>query len=44
MYSLANVLKSEEYIDKCTELMMVRLKECAEADKPVIDLGQYLQM
>lgn len=44
MYSLANVLKSEEYIDKCSKLMMHRLKERAEADEPVIDLGHYLQM
>lgn len=44
VYSLANVLKSEEYIDKCSELMMIRLKEHAEADEPVMNLGRYLQM
>ncbi|KAI3401675.1 hypothetical protein diail_9339 [Diaporthe ilicicola] len=44
VYSLANVLKSEEYIDRCSELMMLRLKERAEAVEPVIDLGHYLQM
>lgn len=44
MYSLANVLKSEEYIDRCSELMMARLKECAEAVEPVIDLGHLLRM
>ncbi|KAL2287484.1 hypothetical protein FJTKL_05916 [Diaporthe vaccinii] len=44
VYSLANVLKSEEYIDRCSDLMMLRLKEHAEADEPVMNLGHYLQM
>ncbi|KAI7774611.1 hypothetical protein LA080_008082 [Diaporthe eres] len=44
VYSLANVLKSEEYIDRCSDLMMLRLKEHAEADEPVMNLGHYLQI
>ncbi|KAJ0107927.1 pisatin demethylase [Diaporthe amygdali] len=44
VYTLANVLKSEEYIDRCSDLMLLRLKERAETDEPIIDLGHYLQM
>lgn len=44
VYSLANVLKSEVYIDKCSELFLRRLREHAENAEPVIDLGRWLQM
>lgn len=44
VYSLANVLKSEVYIDKCSNLFLVRLKEHSEKAESVIDLGRWLQM
>ncbi|KAI0022515.1 cytochrome P450 oxidoreductase [Xylariomycetidae sp. FL0641] len=43
VYTLANVLKSEKYIDKCTELFKQRLGEFADAKKEM-DLGHWLQM
>lgn len=44
VYSLTNVLKSETYIDKCSELFLIRLKEHSEEAESVIDLGRWLQM
>jgi hypothetical protein len=43
VYTLSNVLKSEEYIDKCSKLFLDKMGECAEAGKPV-DLGKWFQM
>jgi hypothetical protein len=43
VYSLSNVLKSEQYIDECSDLFVDRLAEFAEANQP-IDLGLWLQM
>lgn len=37
-------MKSEKYIDKCTELFLQRLREHAEKPDPTIDLGQWVQM
>lgn len=44
VYSLSNVLKSEKYLDKCTELFLHRLREHANTTESVIDLGKWLQM
>lgn len=43
VYSLSNVLQSEEYIDKCSELFIKRLGEYADAQQTV-NLGEWLQM
>jgi cytochrome P450 len=43
VYSLANVLKSEPYIDQCTELFLQRLGEHTSSEEP-FDLGKWLQM
>jgi hypothetical protein len=43
VYTLSNVLKSEEYINKCTKLFIQRLGEFADR-KESIDLGHWLQM
>ncbi|KIW60511.1 hypothetical protein PV05_00723 [Exophiala xenobiotica] len=43
VYSLSNVLKSEEYIDKCSELFLQRIAEYQDGSKP-FDLGKWLQM
>ena len=43
IYSLTNILQSEAYIDKCSELFMERMGEYADAGK-VVDLGEWLQM
>lgn len=37
-------MKSEGYIDKCSELFLLRLQEHAEKPEPTIDLGQWVQM
>ena len=42
IYSLSNVLQSEEYIDKCSQLFLERLGEFVDSGKPV-DLGEWLQ-
>ncbi|KAK4935422.1 hypothetical protein LTR10_023527 [Elasticomyces elasticus] len=43
VYTLSNVLKSEEYIDKCSELFLKRIAEYQDGTKP-LDLGKWLQM
>ncbi|KAH8896794.1 cytochrome P450 oxidoreductase [Thozetella sp. PMI_491] len=43
VYSLSNVLKSESYIDKCSQMFTERLGEFADTNK-VVDLGNWLQM
>ncbi|EXJ84620.1 hypothetical protein A1O3_05290 [Capronia epimyces CBS 606.96] len=43
VYTLSNVLKSEEYIDKCTGLFLQRLAEYQDGSRP-FDLGEWLQM
>lgn len=42
VYSLANVLKSETYIDGCSELFLQRLSENVDAIEP-FDLGTWVQ-
>jgi hypothetical protein len=42
VWSLSNVLQSEPYIDKCTELFIQRIGEYADR-KEVFDLGTWLQ-
>lgn len=43
VYTLSNILRSEEYIDKCSALFMQRMAEYADAGQ-VVDLGEWLQM
>jgi len=43
VYTLSNVLKTEEHIDKCSKLFVQRLGEHADSKKS-IDLGHWLQM
>lgn len=43
VYKLSNVLKSEKYIDQCSQLLMQRLGDFAD-NETMIDLGQWLQM
>ncbi|KAH7112487.1 cytochrome P450 [Dendryphion nanum] len=43
VYTLSNVLRSENYINKCSALFIQRLGEYADRKKP-IDLGTWLQM
>jgi len=43
VYTLSNVLKSEEYIDKCSQVFLQRLAEYQDGSKP-LDLGMWLQM
>jgi hypothetical protein len=42
VYSLSNVLKSEEYIDKCSMLFAEKIGEYADQGL-VLDLGEWLQ-
>lgn len=42
VYSLSNVLQSEEYINKCSTLFIERIGESADSGK-VLDLGEWLQ-
>lgn len=42
VYTLSNVLQSEEYIDKCSLLFVERLGEFADQGT-VVDLGEWLQ-
>ncbi|KIX04389.1 uncharacterized protein Z518_05257 [Rhinocladiella mackenziei CBS 650.93] len=42
-YTLSNVLKSEEYIDLCSQLFLQRLGDCAKSATPM-DLGKWVQM
>ena len=43
VYSLSNVLKSEQYIDRCSSVFMERLGGFADAGQ-AFDLGHWLQM
>lgn len=43
VYSLANVLKHEDYISKCTSLFLERMTEFADKGEKV-DIGEWLQM
>lgn len=43
VYTLSNVLKTEEHIDTCSKLFVQRLGEHADQAK-AIDLGEWLQM
>jgi len=43
VYTLSNVLKSEEYIDRCSALFLERIAEYQDGTKP-FDLGKWLQM
>jgi len=43
VYTLSNVLRSEQYIDKCSELFIQRLTEFANERRPM-DLGKWVQM
>lgn len=42
IYSLSNVLQSEEYIDKCSKMFIQRFGEFADSGQQV-DLGEWLQ-
>ena len=42
VYSLSNVLQSEEYIDKCSQLFIERIGEFADKGSS-FDLGEWLQ-
>lgn len=44
VYSLSNVLKSEKYIDKCSNLFLDHLREHANKSEAAIDLGLWLHM
>lgn len=44
VYSLSNVLKSERYLDQCSDLFVHQLREHANKTEAVIDLGKWLQM
>jgi hypothetical protein len=41
-YSLSNVLQSEEYIDKWSDILIEKLTLFAQSQE-VIDLGEWLQ-
>ncbi|KAI1300897.1 cytochrome P450 oxidoreductase [Xylaria venustula] len=43
VYSLANILKSEKYIDLCSEVFIERLENFA-ASQQAMDIGQWFQM
>ncbi|KAF2970786.1 hypothetical protein GQX73_g2847 [Xylaria multiplex] len=43
VYSLANILKSEKYIDLCSEIFLKRLDAFATSQQAV-DLGEWFQM
>lgn len=43
IYSLSNVLKGEQYIDKCSQLFLQQLAEYQDGATP-FDLGKWLQM
>lgn len=43
VYSLANILKSEKYIDLCSEIFLSRLETFA-ASQQAVDLGAWFQM
>lgn len=43
VYSMSNVLRSEDFIDNCSRLFMQRLGEFADRSE-IIDLGKWLQM
>ncbi|KAJ9631144.1 hypothetical protein H2204_008366 [Knufia peltigerae] len=43
VYSLSNVLKSEAYIDKCSEMFIKRIAQEEGSTKP-FDLGKWVQM
>ena len=43
VYSLANILKHEDYVAKCTTLFLERMTEFADRNVPV-DIGHWLQM
>jgi cytochrome P450 len=42
VYTMANILKNEEYIAKCTRLFLTRLGEFADSGEP-FDLGVWVQ-
>lgn len=44
VYSLSNVLRSEKYLDRCSELFLHHLREYAEKPDSVMDLGKWLHM
>jgi len=43
IYSLSNILRSEEYVDRCSQLFADRLGKFADNGQ-AIDLGSWLQM
>ena len=43
VYSMSNILKSEDYIDQCSLMFIQKLGEFADRAQP-FDLGQWLQM
>lgn len=43
VYTLSNVLRSEKYIDKCSEVFIDRLGDFASEGR-ALDLGKWLQM
>ncbi|OQV03644.1 hypothetical protein CLAIMM_08662 [Cladophialophora immunda] len=43
VYSLTNILRSEPYIDNCSNLFMQRMGEYADAEE-IVNLGEWLQM
>lgn len=43
VYSLANILKHEDYVAKCTNLFLERMTEFADKKEPV-DIGHWFQM
>ncbi|KAI0875612.1 cytochrome P450 oxidoreductase [Hypoxylon argillaceum] len=43
VYSLANILKSEKYIDLCSEIFVSRLESFA-ASQQAVNLGEWFQM
>jgi hypothetical protein len=43
VYTLGNILKHEDHIGKCTQLLVQRLGEFADKDE-VVDIGRWVQM
>ena len=43
IYSMSSILESEQYIDKCTKLLMSKMEGFAQTGE-IVDLGKWLQM
>lgn len=42
IYSMSSILESEVYIDKCSDLFLLRMGQYTD-EKAVVDLGDWLQ-